>query len=89
MPPKPKSTREEIAAAAFGIIKKDGLSALTARNLGKQLNASAGSIFTVFPSMEDVKLAARELAGKLCLRGTDPQGGQAVSYRLWEAAGER
>lgn len=64
MPPKPKSTREEIAAAAFGIIKKDGLSALTARNLGKQLNASAGSIFTVFPSMEDVKLAARELALK-------------------------
>lgn len=62
MPPKPKNTKEEIAAAAFSIIKADGLSALTARNLGKRLNTSPSSIFTVLPNMEAVKLAARELA---------------------------
>lgn len=62
MPPKPKNTREEIAAAAFTIIKEEGLEALTARELGRKLNSSAGSIFTLYPSMEDVKLAARRLA---------------------------
>ncbi len=62
MPPKPKNTREEIAAAAFEIIKQEGIAALTAKNVGKRLNSSASSIFTVLPSMEAVKLAARELA---------------------------
>ncbi len=62
MPPKPKNTREEIAAAAFEIIKQEGIAALTARNLGKRLDSSASSIFTVLPSMEAVKIAARELA---------------------------
>lgn len=62
MPPKPKNTREEIAAAAFEIIKQEGLAALTARNLGRRLNSSASSIFTVFSNMEAVKMSARELA---------------------------
>lgn len=62
MPPKPKHTREEIANTAFSIVKEEGLTALTARNLGKRLNASASSVFTVLPNMEMVKLAARELA---------------------------
>lgn len=62
MPPKPKNTKEEIAAAAFSIIKEEGLPALTARNLGGRLRTSPSSIFTVLPNMEAVKLAARELA---------------------------
>lgn len=62
MPPKPKNTRKEIAEAAFEIIKQEGIAALTAKSVGKHLNSSASSIFTVFPSMEAVKLAARELA---------------------------
>ena len=52
MPPKPKNTREEIAAAAFDIVKQEGLSALTEKNVGQRLNSSASSIFTVLPSME-------------------------------------
>ena len=34
MPPKPKFTKEEVAAAALEIVKQDGVAALTARNLG-------------------------------------------------------
>lgn len=64
MPPKPKYTREELAAAALRIIKEGGLSALTARELGRSLGTSASPIFTVFKSMDEVKLAARELALK-------------------------
>ena len=62
MPPKPKCTREEIAKTALEIIKENGLSSLTARELGKRLKASASPIFTVFESMDEVKMAARELA---------------------------
>ena len=36
--------------------------ALTARELGKRLGVSASSIFTLFQNMNDVKMAARELA---------------------------
>ena len=62
MPPKPKFTKEDIAAAAFDIIKKGGVSALTARELGKKLGTSSSPVFTVFANLEEVKLAARTLA---------------------------
>lgn len=62
MPPKPKCTREEVAAAAFRLIKEEGLSALTARELGKRLGTSSSPVFTIFQNMDEVKSAARELA---------------------------
>ncbi|MGM9640890.1 MAG: TetR/AcrR family transcriptional regulator [Faecousia sp.] len=62
MPPKPKFTKEEVAAAALEIVKQDGVAALTARNLGSKLGSSARPIFTAFKNMEEVKWAARELA---------------------------
>lgn len=61
MPPKPKLTKEEIAAMALTIIEEDGVAALTARELGKRLGASSTPIFTVFKNMDEVKQAAREL----------------------------
>lgn len=64
MPPKPKFTREDVAAAALSIIKEEGLSALTARELGKKLGTSASPVFTIFKNMEEVKWAARELGLK-------------------------
>ncbi len=62
MPPKPKFSKEEVAALALTIIKEEGLAALTARELGKRLGTSASPIFTIFQNMDDVKLAARKLA---------------------------
>ena len=62
MPPKPKCTREIIAQTAFEIVKKDGLSALSVREIGKRLGVSASPIFTVFSGMDEVKQEARELA---------------------------
>ncbi len=62
MPPKPKFSKEEIAAAALAIVKESGVEALTARELGSRLGSSARPIFTVFKSMEEVKWAARGLA---------------------------
>lgn len=62
MPPKPKFTREEIAATALRIIREEGVDALTARNLGTRLGTSARPIFTLFKGMDEVRWAARELA---------------------------
>lgn len=62
MPPKPKNTREEIAQAAFQLVKEEGMDALSARQIGKRLGCSAGSLFTLYSSMEEVKQAARQIA---------------------------
>ncbi len=60
MPPKPKFTKEEIVAAALGIVSKSGIDTLTAKSLGKALNTSATPIFTVFDSMREVQDAVRD-----------------------------
>lgn len=55
MPPKAKFTREEIIQAALKIVSERGVDALTARELGKELNSSARPIFTLFASMDEVQ----------------------------------
>ena len=55
MPPKAKFTREEIIDAAFEIVRRDGMEALTARSLGERLQSSPRPIFTVFNSMDEVQ----------------------------------
>ena len=37
MPPKPKFSKEEIIDAALDIVSRDGVAALTARELGEML----------------------------------------------------
>lgn len=62
MPPKPKYTKDQIVAAALGVVSQKGIDVLTAKELGRALHTSATPIFTVFNSMqevqEEVKLAA-------------------------------
>lgn len=62
MPPKPKFSKEEIIDAALGIVSRDGIDALTARELGNALGSSARPIFTVFKSMDEVSQAVRDEA---------------------------
>lgn len=62
MPPKPKCTKSEMAAAALNLIKTEGLESLSARALGRKLGISASAVITAFHSMDEVKQAARELA---------------------------
>lgn len=59
MPPKPKYSKEEIVAAALGVVSRSGRDALTAKALGNALNTSATPIFTVFDSMQEVQEAVR------------------------------
>lgn len=65
MPPKAKFTKEEIIAAALGIVREDGFQALTARALGRKLNSSPRPVFTVFQNMEEVQQEVLAAARKL------------------------
>ena len=65
MPPKAKFTKEEIIAIALNIVKEQGIEALTARSLAKELGSSARPIFTVFASMEEVQAEVRNAAMKV------------------------
>lgn len=60
MPMKPKFTKEEIIDVAYEIVRKNGISQLTARSLGKELGCSSCPIFTVFDSMDDVITNVKE-----------------------------
>lgn len=62
MPPKPKFTKEEIVQAALGIVSREGVEALTAKELGDALGSSARPIFTVFSSMKEVQGEVRAAA---------------------------
>ena len=62
MPPKPKFTKEEVTAAAYALVREQGIGALTARELGARLGSSARPIFTVFADMAELKSAVCERA---------------------------
>lgn len=55
MPPKAKFTREQIVQAAVDVTKEQGLSAVTAREVGKQLGTSSTPVFVAFENMDDLK----------------------------------
>ena len=65
MPPKAKFTKEQIANAAFEIIRNKSPEALTARNLAKEMGSSACPIFTVFNNMDEVLFEATKRAKAL------------------------
>ncbi len=87
MPPKAKFTREEIADAAFQLVRESGMEALTARELGKRIGSSPRPIFTVFSSMDEVREAVVQKAVELDMeytrRGMEnsiPSKGAGLSY---------
>lgn len=48
------ATRDEILAAAWSVIRADGLSALSMRDLGKRVGMTAGALYRYFPSKMDI-----------------------------------
>ena len=65
MPPKVKTTKDEILKAALGIVRKGGAQALNARALADALGCSTQPVFSNYPGMDelraDVDRAAYEL----------------------------
>ncbi len=86
MPPKAKFTKEEIIEAALRLIRRDGMDALSARNLGRELGASSCPIFTVFSGMEEVQAAVLEVIGAL-YRDYTVQVVESKRYPPYKASG--
>lgn len=87
MPPKAKFTREEVVAAALGIVRESGMRALTARRLAKALNSSPCPVFTLFSGIEEVQsetvAAAKKVYASYVSRGlsqTPPFKGVGMEY---------
>lgn len=54
MPPKPKVTREEIAQAAFSLVREKGIDALTAKTLAAAAGCSTQPIFWYYSGMGEI-----------------------------------
>ncbi|MCR4855130.1 MAG: TetR/AcrR family transcriptional regulator, partial [Erysipelotrichaceae bacterium] len=54
MPKRPVTTRDEMIEGAFRLIRRKGLSALTARNLAEELGCSTQPIMYQFPNLKEL-----------------------------------
>lgn len=55
MPPKIKTSTEDITKAAFELVREQGFRALNARSLAARLGCSVQPLFRAFENMEDLK----------------------------------
>jgi AcrR family transcriptional regulator len=65
MPPKPRIFENDIIEASLAIIEKNGVDALTARNIAAQLGASTRAVYLFYSSMELLKNAVNDAAMKI------------------------
>ena len=65
MPRSAFFSKETVAGAGLEIVREQGIDALTARALGKQLGCSLSPIFTVFKDMDEIHTAVRQAAADL------------------------
>ena len=65
IPPKQRFTRDEVVDAALNLMRRNGITGVTARGLGTELGCSSRPIFTAFQNMDEVQretvAAARNL----------------------------
>lgn len=66
MPPKVKTTKEDIINAAIDIVRKDGVEKLNARTIATLLSCSTQPIFSNFATMDELHLAVVKAADILC-----------------------
>lgn len=62
MPPKRSITKEKVIDAAFNLVREKGLTALSARNIARQLNCSTQPVYSCFNTMKDLEAAVVEKA---------------------------
>ena len=65
MAPRNKFTKEEMTAAAINVVRKNGIGALTAQALAKELNISTQPVFTCFGTIGNLKSETRAAAEKI------------------------
>ena len=57
MPPKVKTDRDAVVAAAFEVAKRAGVAGITAKSVSAELGTSVAPIFRAFPTLEALRAA--------------------------------
>jgi len=70
MPPEEKFSREKVAAAAFSLVRRQGMSKLSARNVARKLGSSTAPVYNHFSSMQELKAEVMVRARDLLLEYT-------------------
>ncbi len=86
MPPKVKTTKEDIVNAAIDIVRKNGVQALNARSLASVLGCSTQPVFSNFKTMEELSLAVVGKADELCNEYMK-QEAESGKYPVYKASG--
>jgi AcrR family transcriptional regulator len=77
MPPRVNFTAEEIIKASMDVIRNEGSTGLTSRNIAKAMGGSTQPIYRVFGTIEKLKKelfeAGREMANEIMLSSEDEQ----------------
>ena len=61
MPPSVRFSREAVLNAAYQLLRREGVAALNARSVAKELGGSTQPIFRLFSGMEELKQAVTEM----------------------------
>lgn len=64
MPPKQTITKKMIIDAAFKLVRKNGISALSARNIANTLGCSTQPVYSSFKNMKMLEKAVIQMAGR-------------------------
>jgi AcrR family transcriptional regulator len=67
MPPQINFTQEDILTAAFNIVRKEGLEALSARRIAQELNCSTHPIYRAYQAMNELEAAIIRKAGEFVM----------------------
>lgn len=86
MPPKQKITKEDIISAALTIIRREGMDALNARALARELDCSTQPVFSQYATMEELKADAFD-AAKECYNGYIARAMSEGKYPPYKASG--
>jgi AcrR family transcriptional regulator len=63
-------SREDVVAAGLEVVRRDGLTQLTARKVAEQLGASTAPVYSNFSHMEDLTVAVKRAAVDMLLELT-------------------
>ena len=68
MPPKQTITEKSIINAAFNLVRKKGISALSARSIAKALSCSTQPVYSCFKTMKELENKVIEMAFDFILK---------------------
>ena len=87
MPPKPKIAKEDIAACALNIIRRNGIGALTAKAVSAEMKCSTQPIFWYYSGMKELKedlykeaIALFDAGLKVSIEGVSPYKSIGLNY---------